>query len=548
MLPCRPLQIAIEIGNLPNFRTLAICVIATVFAIVAGCASGPGNTAGQREAHKNLDKGHCPDYIIFPGDRAGYARQRYGITDAEIPSFRDRELANCEQRLKAGDTAAMHVLVEYWYVQKNSRLVARTYKTYVENGSDREELAKASVALSKLYATGERGLPIDSGAAYHYLGLAVEYGGRKYELPYANAAYSRGLYADANATYQAILGNDRRAAELEQEDICEINLKVADMHFRGRGVRENWYIAYYYWLEGLSLAGDPRWGACRRDSFVYRDRYPAEAERKKAVDRRLALLGPSELARVRSAWEAQDKMGLAYVEKLKFRRPAVTIKDDPVLRPGRSTVDAAPVKTAPLNLPPWRPLSGSVCQMRPNQGGLRWSELFQLRSGAIWTVNAGAKSTQAVGSAVAVSPNELFTNCHLITESTTVKLLQSGRSLQARVVAADQEGDRCILQTSEPLYPYVASARHYQSLMVGEEVAAIGNPKGLAASLSRGIVAQKRDRNGHAYIQTDAAISSGSSGGGLFDAAGNLVGITTFKVASGESLNFAIAVDEFCRL
>jgi serine protease Do len=86
-----------------------------------------------------------------------------------------------------------------------------------------------------------------------------------------------------------------------------------------------------------------------------------------------------------------------------------------------------------------------------------------------------------------------------------------------------------------------------RELLVGEDVAAIGNPKGLDTSLSRGLVAQKRNKKGHGYIQTDAALSSGSSGGGLFDTAGNLVGVTTFKVASGESLNFAIAIDEFCR-
>jgi S1-C subfamily serine protease len=115
------------------------------------------------------------------------------------------------------------------------------------------------------------------------------------------------------------------------------------------------------------------------------------------------------------------------------------------------------------------------------------------------------------------------------------------------VVAADRDGDRCILQTSETLPTYVASAKPMRALLVGEDVAAIGNPKGLDTSLSRGLVAQKRNKNGHAYIQTDAALSSGSSGGGLFDTAGNLVGVTTFKVATGESLNFAIAIDEFCR-
>jgi serine protease Do len=115
------------------------------------------------------------------------------------------------------------------------------------------------------------------------------------------------------------------------------------------------------------------------------------------------------------------------------------------------------------------------------------------------------------------------------------------------VLAADRDGDRCTLKAAGQLPTYVTATRRQSGLLVGEDVAAIGNPKGLDTSLSRGLVAQKRNKSGHAYIQTDAAISSGSSGGGLFDTSGNLVGITTFKVSTGESLNFAIAIDEFCR-
>ena len=94
---------------------------------------------------------------------------------------------------------------------------------------------------------------------------------------------------------------------------------------------------------------------------------------------------------------------------------------------------------------------------------------------------------------------------------------------------------------------YVRRGRSYTAVKIGEDVAAIGNPKGLETSLSRGIVGQKRSRDGLRLIQTDAAISSGSSGGGLFNRSGYLVGITTFTIAEGQSLNFAIAIDEFCR-
>ena len=119
--------------------------------------------------------------------------------------------------------------------------------------------------------------------------------------------------------------------------------------------------------------------------------------------------------------------------------------------------------------------------------------------------------------------------------------------MPTRLKAADRKGDRCVLEVGTNLPAYVSQGRSHSTVRIGEDVAAIGNPKGLETSLSRGIVAQKRSRDGLQLIQTDAAISSGSSGGGLFDKAGNLVGITTFTVAEGQSLNFAIAIDEFCR-
>ena len=79
-----------------------------------------------------------------------------------------------------------------------------------------------------------------------------------------------------------------------------------------------------------------------------------------------------------------------------------------------------------------------------------------------------------------------------------------------------------------------------RALKVGERVYTIGSPRGLQRSLGEGLVAGLRNREGLRLIQTGAAAAPGSSGGGLFDAAGNLVGITTFAIG-GEQVNFAIA-------
>jgi S1-C subfamily serine protease len=74
-------------------------------------------------------------------------------------------------------------------------------------------------------------------------------------------------------------------------------------------------------------------------------------------------------------------------------------------------------------------------------------------------------------------------------------------------------------------------------------VYAIGTPQGLERTLSQGLVSAMRETSEGTVIQTSAPISPGSSGGGLFDTQGQLVGITTFQTKTGQNLNFAIPVD-----
>jgi len=524
-----------------------------VAVAVTGCASGPGTKASQRQAHEDLANGLCPAFIIYPGERAQSGRERYSdaATDGGLANYRDREIANCERVLASGDAAAMNVLLEYWYAQNNQQAVAATYKSYLEKGSDVHELGKASARLYTLYTDGAPGLPPDPEAALSYLSLAAKYDPEAFGLRYADAMQERGSYAEAFSYYARIAQSRTAANKLSKVDLCEVNLKLADHYFHGRGVSENWYIGYYYWLQGLALAADPQWGSCVKYTYYDRDRYSLESERRRAIEVRLERLGSGETSKLKAAWAAPDK-GLAYIAALDFRRPY--LPESAVVPASASVASAAelapeqeyePEGSTPW--PTWAPLGSEVCGWQTSSGLLNWSEVFQLRSGAIWTVKSMAGEVKSVGSAVAVSPNLLVTNCHLIHDPDGVTLLTTGKAIHAKVLAADRDGDRCILQTSASLPAYVQSARPQRELLVGEDVAAIGNPRGLDTSLSRGLVAQKRKKNGHAYIQTDAALSSGSSGGGLFDTAGNLVGVTTFKVASGESLNFAIAIDEFCR-
>jgi serine protease Do len=370
------------------------------------------------------------------------------------------------------------------------------------------------------------------------------------DLPYADKLYARGMYPEALKIYQSIPRDDNSSGRYSMQEICEVNLKLADMYFRGRAVEENWYVGYYYWLQGLSQAGDPANASCEKGSMHDRERYALESERKKAAEIRMGRLGRREVSKLEKAWKTPESMGLPYIAALTFRRPALSVAESGTSVSPTSTTGGAASQSS-NNSGPWRtwtPLPAAICQMGNSDSALNWSEVFTLRSGAIWAVNSSTGQVKSQGSAVAVSPTTLVTNCHVIKNTQSIILLKDGRRIKAKVLAADRSSDRCVLQSTEPMSTYVASARRYGAILVGEDVAAIGNPQGLNSSLSRGIVAQKRERNGRAYIQTDAAISPGSSGGGLFDVSGNLVGITTFKVATGENLNFAVAIEEFCRL
>ena len=89
--------------------------------------------------------------------------------------------------------------------------------------------------------------------------------------------------------------------------------------------------------------------------------------------------------------------------------------------------------------------------------------------------------------------------------------------------------------------------RAYDDIKVGEPALTVGTPQGLELTVADGLVSSKRTHEGRRLIQTTAPISQGSSGGGLFDAQGHLLGITTFYLKVGQSLNFAIAAEDFAK-
>ena len=183
-------------------------------------------------------------------------------------------------------------------------------------------------------------------------------------------------------------------------------------------------------------------------------------------------------------------------------------------------------------------------------------DLYRKVQASVVMVEARGESGMRQGSAVAfrngcapAAPNSksrcvplstwLFTNAHVVQDALEVSIKDGGQEFKARVSYRDPDEDLAILfSDSMTLAPVETTAR--SSLQVGDVVFAVGAPQGLERSLSQGIVSSIR---GEKLIQTTAAISPGSSGGGLFDSQGRLAGITTFKLQRSEGLNFAISLD-----
>ena len=160
------------------------------------------------------------------------------------------------------------------------------------------------------------------------------------------------------------------------------------------------------------------------------------------------------------------------------------------------------------------------------------------------------RMASSLGSGVILSDDGfILTNHHVVAGADEIiVLLYDGREAQAQLVGSDLETDLAVLRiTLDKLSP-IAIGNSSQT-RVGDVVLAIGNPFGLGQSVSQGIISA-RGRNGlglstfENFLQTDAAINQGNSGGALIDAYGNLLGINsaTLNESSSVGIGFAIPV------
>ncbi|HJS32758.1 MAG TPA: Do family serine endopeptidase, partial [Alphaproteobacteria bacterium] len=163
--------------------------------------------------------------------------------------------------------------------------------------------------------------------------------------------------------------------------------------------------------------------------------------------------------------------------------------------------------------------------------------------------DAPPRRTQSLGSGFVIdSTGYVVTNNHVIAEADEIKvILHDDTQLAAKVIGRDPKTDLAVLKV-EPSKPLTAvKFGNSDQTRVGDWVVAIGNPFGLGGTVTAGIVsARARDINAGPYddfIQTDASINRGNSGGPMFNLAGEIIGINTAIYSpSGGSVGIGFAI------
>jgi len=228
-----------------------------------------------------------------------------------------------------------------------------------------------------------------------------------------------------------------------------------------------------------------------------------------------------------------------YVPSQPPTTPTVSSVDIPA--PARVTYNAAVQRAAPavVNIYTQRVVKERVA---PSLGEL-FGDFFP---------RTRQRIERSLGSGVIVDEaGHIVTNHHVIANADSISVqLEDGRVAEAHIVGRDPDTDLAVLKINLSPLPVAVFGRSDQ-LKVGDVVLAIGNPIGLTHTVTHGIVsATSRQQLGIApledFIQTDAPINFGNSGGALVDSSGALIGINTAIVAKNlgvEGIGFAIPVN-----
>tara|TARA_B100001094_G_scaffold98310_1_gene94479 strand:- start:6738 stop:8150 length:1413 start_codon:yes stop_codon:yes gene_type:complete len=165
--------------------------------------------------------------------------------------------------------------------------------------------------------------------------------------------------------------------------------------------------------------------------------------------------------------------------------------------------------------------------------------------------NRGDRTRVGMGSGVIISKDGyVITNNHVIENASTIEITtNNNKTYKASLLGSDEVADIAVLKIdSNETFPYIRFADSDQT-KIGEWVLAVGNPFNLTSTVTAGIISAKsRDLNDYdsknqSFIQTDAAVNSGNSGGALVNTTGDLIGINTaITSGTGGFVGYSFAV------
>jgi serine protease Do len=237
-------------------------------------------------------------------------------------------------------------------------------------------------------------------------------------------------------------------------------------------------------------------------------------------------------------------------------QPAFNISTTPVNRDARLGTSFAPIvkKVAPsvVNIYSTRFIKERL-QRNPMLDDPFFRQFFGNQLPPEGDDRERTRKEQSLGSGVIVSPDGyILTANHVVADADEVKVFIGDNKYTAKIIGNDSATDIAVLKIQAANLPAVTLADSDQ-LEVGDVVLAVGNPFGLGQSVTMGIVSGLGRHYGvngefgyENFIQTDAAINKGNSGGALVDAEGRLIGINTWIASSSggsEGVGFAVPIN-----
>ena len=159
---------------------------------------------------------------------------------------------------------------------------------------------------------------------------------------------------------------------------------------------------------------------------------------------------------------------------------------------------------------------------------------------SVFVVYSGA----SLGSGFAIGENCVITNAHVIADPNNIAIVTyDGTEYAASPLGINEDEDIAVLVIENATFPYLMMA-DLSAVKIGDDIYTIGAPKGMAYTLTKGTFsAKERIIREKSYIQIDAAINEGNSGGPLLNDSGEVLGMNTLKMTDSEGIGLSIPTD-----